>query len=50
MCKEDSKNRRKVKKAIEMYKDGPALNRDHGHEIFPVLLQPISHDLPGHME
>ena len=50
MYKEDSKTRRKVKEAIEIYKDGQALNRDHGRKIPPILLQLVSRDLPGHME
>ena len=29
LCKED-KTRRRVNEGIEIYKDGPALNRDHG--------------------
>ena len=50
LCKENNKTRRSVKEAIEVYKDGPALNRDHACKILPVLPQLVSHDLPGHME
>ena len=53
MCKEDTKTRSKVKEAIEIYKDGPALNRDHNHEIpspnCPPFFTSSSH-IPGHME
>ena len=50
LCKDDNKTRRRVKEAIEVNKDGPTLNKDHGHEIPPILLQFVSHDLPGHVE
>ena len=32
LCKED-KTKRKVKESIEIYKHGPAMNRDHSNEI-----------------
>ena len=48
LCKENNKTGRRVKEAAEIYNDGPALNRDHGHEVPPILQQLISHHCPSH--
>ena len=50
LCKEDNKTRRNVEEAVNLYKDAPALNRDHDYEIPTILLQLVSRDLPSHME
>ena len=42
MLCEDNKIKRKVKEMIEMYKDGPALNRDQTHAI-PTFFSSLSH-------
>ena len=50
LCNKDNKTRRKVREPIEIYKDGPALNRDQRHEIPSALLQLVSCDFPGQVE
>ena len=39
LVREDSDFKRKVKEAIAIHKGQPALNRDRGHKILPILLQ-----------
>ena len=49
LVKEDSDFKRKVKEAIVIHKNKPALNRDRGHEIPHILLQLMSCDCSGHV-
>ena len=47
LVKDDSDFKRKVKEANAIYKNRPALNRDRGHKIPPILLQLVSCDCTG---
>ena len=49
LVREDSDCKRKVKEAIAIHKNQPALIRDRGHEIPPILLQLVSRDHSGHV-
>ena len=42
MVKDDHKTRREVKEAIQIYKDGPALNRNHSSQI-PLFFSSSCH-------
>ena len=51
LCKDYNKTRRRVKEIREIdLQRCTALNRDNSHEIPAILLQLVSHDLPGHVE
>ena len=41
--------KRKVNETIATPKNKPALNRDRGHEIPPILFQCVSRDHSGHV-
>ena len=43
LCKED-KTRGRVKETIQIYKDGPTLNRDNGREIPPYFSEMLLHE------
>ena len=44
LVREDKWFPRKIREALHIHKRYPALNRDRGHEIPPILLQLLSHD------
>ena len=52
LCKQYNKTRRMVKEAIEIYTDGPTLNKDHdlAPPPPPHFLQLVSRDFAVHVE
>ena len=44
LVKEDKWFPRKIREGLHIHKRSPALNRDRGHEIPPILLQLLSRD------
>ena len=49
LAQEDKKVPRRIREALKIHQRSPALNRDQGIEIPPILLQLLPRDFRGHV-